>query len=76
MSELEFIDIFGDNLRDVMDEYGFNQRELAKESKLSEASITRYLRKERMPSLKAILNLSMALSCGIDDLIPTYDYIL
>lgn len=76
MSELEFIDIFGDNLRDAMDEYGFSQRELAKESKLSEASITRYLRKERMPSLKAILNLSMALNCGIDDLIPTYDYIL
>ena len=32
MSEVEFIDIFGDNLRDLMEERRFSQRELSKES--------------------------------------------
>ena len=32
MSEVELIDIFGDNLRDLMDERGFSQRALSNES--------------------------------------------
>lgn len=75
MNELEFIDIFGDNLRDLMIERNYTQRSLAKESEISEAAISRYLKKERMPTLRAVINLSLSLSCDVDDLIPTYDYI-
>ena len=75
MSEVEFVDIFADNLRDIIKESGYSIAELAEESKLDKSTICRYLRKERMPTLKAVINLSMALLCNIDDLIPTYDYI-
>ena len=69
MSEVEFIDIFSHNLESIMVEYGINRIELAKEAHLDKGSITRYLSGERMPSLRAIINLS------IDDLVPNYDYI-
>ena len=39
MNELEFIDIFGDNLRDLMIERNYTQRSLAKEAEISEAAI-------------------------------------
>ena len=75
MSEVELIDIFSDNLRDLMDERGFSQRALASESGINHASISRYLKKERMPTVRALINLSIALECDLDDLVPTYDYI-
>ena len=75
MSEVEFIDIFSHNLESIMVEYGINRIELAKEAHLDKGSITRYLSGERMPSLRAIINLSMELNCSIDDLVPNYDYI-
>lgn len=75
MSETEFIDIFSDNLRDLMIERNYTQRSLAKEAELSESAITRFLQKKSMPTLRAVINLSLSLSCDVDDLIPTYDYI-
>ena len=75
MSEVEFIDIFGDNLRDLMDERGYSQRELAKETGISNVTISRYIKKERMPTAKSLVNLAFALECDLDDLVPTYDYV-
>ena len=75
MSEVEFINIFGDNLRDIMEERGFSQRALANESGISHVTISRYLNKERMPTSKSLVNLSLALDCDIDDLIPIYDFV-
>lgn len=75
MSEVEFIDIFGDNLRDLMDECGYSQRELAKETGISNVTISRYIKKERMPTAKSLVNLAFALECNLDDLVPTYDYV-
>ena len=75
MSEVEFIDIFGDNLRSLMEERGYTQRELARESRISHVTISRYLNKERMPTAKSLVNLAFALECDLDDLVPTYDYV-
>lgn len=72
ISEVEFIDIFADNLRDVMKEVGINQKELAYEANLTEATVSRYLNKQRMPTLKSIINICYVLECNVDDLIPTY----
>ena len=49
ISEIEFIDIFADNLREIMEEVGITQAELADESGLNRATINRYLNKQRMP---------------------------
>ena len=75
MSEVELIDIFADNLRDLMSERGYSQRELERESGINHASISRYLKKERIPTVKALINLAFALECDLDDLVPTYDYV-
>lgn len=75
MSEYEFIDIFADNLRDIMCEENISQSELAKRSLLDRTTVNRYLSKERMPSLKAVVNIAHVLNCSIEDLIPTYDLI-
>lgn len=75
MSEVELIDIFADNLRDIMQEVGITQSELADESGLSRATINRYLAKQRLPTLKALINICDVLDCNLDELIPTYDQI-
>lgn len=75
MSEVELIDIFADNLQSLMDERGYGQRELERESGINHASISRYLKKERMPTVRALINLAFALECDLDELVPTYDYV-
>ena len=72
ISELEAIEIFGDNLRDLMEDVRINQSELAKESRLTQCTIIKYLNKQRMPSMKAIMNLCYALNCDYNDLLPNY----
>lgn len=75
MSEVEFISIFADNLRDLMESQGLSQRELSRESDVSHVTISMYLKKQRMPSVKSLINLSLALDCDLDDLVPFYDFI-
>ena len=72
ISEVEFIDIFADNLREIMKEVGITQSELADEAGLSRASINRYLNKQRMPDLVSLLNICFILECDVSDLVPTY----
>lgn len=72
ISEVEFIDIFSDNLRDIMYEMDISEGELARRTGMTRAAISRYLNKKRMPTLKALVNLSYVLCVPITDLIPTY----
>lgn len=69
MSETEWLDIFGDNLRDVMESAEITQRELADRTGLSEGTISRYINKQSMPGVKAIINIAYVLDCSMDDLI-------
>ena len=69
MTELEWMDIFGDNLRDILKEYGMTQKDLADESGLSETTISRYVKKQRIPNMKAIVNIANALDLTTDELI-------
>ena len=75
MSEVEFMDIFGDNLCDLMEEKGVGQNELAREIGVSNPTISYYINKQRMPSLPVFINICIALECDCDDLVPMYDYI-
>lgn len=72
ISEIEFIDIFADNLREIMEEVGITQAELADESGLNRATINRYLNKQRMPDLRSLINICYILECEVTDLVPTY----
>lgn len=75
MSEVELIDIFAGNLESMIREVGISQRELAKESNLYEGTISRYLSGQRLPTVKALVNLCYALNCETNDLLPTYELI-
>lgn len=75
MSELEWLDIFGDNLRGIIDEYGITQSELAEDIGVSEAAISNYIHKKKMPSIKTIINMAYALDMDIDELIDFDDTI-
>ena len=72
ISEVEWLDIFGDNLRDMMKEWGHTQESLSDATGLSQATISRYLHKKQVPSCKALINLSYEFECSVDELI-NYD---
>lgn len=69
MSEQEWLDIFGDNLRDILKERGYSQREFADAIGTTEATISRYINKERMPSIKNLINMSLELGIDMEEFI-------
>jgi transcriptional regulator with XRE-family HTH domain len=73
MSELEWIDIFGDNLRDMLIEANMTQRDLAEDTGLTEAAISNYINKRRMPTVRALVNISFYLGCSFDELMDSGD---
>lgn len=75
MSEQEWLNIFADNLRDIMDEANMSQKQLAKETGITQATISRYLTKNQMPSIKAVVNICYALDCDLYDLLDFGDMI-
>ena len=73
MFEAEWMDIFADNLRDIMMEWGDDQTSLAEAAGITQAALSQYLSKKRMPNLRSIINLSYALDMTIDELIDFGD---
>ena len=69
MSELDWLDIFADNLVSLLRDAKMSQRELAEAADLSEATISYYIHKRKIPSLKAIVNIAYAFDISIDELI-------
>lgn len=69
MSEKEWLEIFGDNLPSILEEYGLSQRDLADEIGISESTISKYINKKQMPSIKVIVNIVYALGIEFDELI-------
>lgn len=68
MSEQQWLDIFANNLRDKLIEYGATQREFAEDCCLAESTISRYLKGQSVPSIFALVNMSHVLGCSIDEL--------
>lgn len=75
MSEQEWIDIFANNLRDKLLEYGATQREFADDCGLAESTVSRYLKGQAAPSAFALVNMSYVLGCSVDELVDFGDRI-
>lgn len=77
MSEVQWIDTFAGNLRSLLDETGMSQRELAKLTGISEVTISKYLHRQCMPSVAALVNIYHAfnqyVNVSINDLLYFYD---
>lgn len=75
MTEQEWLNIFGDNLNGMLCDARMSQRELADAAMISEAAISSYIHKRKLPSVKAIINIAYALDCSVYDLIDFGDII-
>lgn len=69
MTEIQWLNEFGNNLARMMYEYRLTGKDVSELSGISESTISKYLNKQQMPGVKAILNLSYALNCDISELI-------
>lgn len=75
MSEAEWLRTFGDNLQYVMDDYGITQHQLARATGLSQGTISKYVNKLQMPTVRALLAISYALNESLDNLMDFGDVI-
>ena len=73
MSEVEWIDVFGDNLVDMLKDARMTQKELAEEARVSNATISNYIHKKQMPNTRALVNIAYALNCSLNDLMDFGD---
>lgn len=73
MSEVEWMDIFGDNLRDILKEQNMSRRELAQVLGVSEVTISNYINKKQIPTMEVIVNMAYELSISVDELIDFGD---
>ena len=69
MTEVEWINIFGDNLIDMLKEANMTQKELADASGISESRVSDYIHKRRAPRIRSIINIAYTLDCSVDDLV-------
>ena len=69
VSEQEWLDIFSENMSELMKEQGYTQKELAYDSGLPEGSISYYLRGLKIPTIKSALKLAHVFNISLDDFI-------
>lgn len=67
MSEMFWLRTFAGNLRDILEEYGYTQKEFAECVDISEASISSYMSARQMPSIRSLVNMSMELGILFDE---------
>lgn len=75
MSQQEWLDIFGDNLASILEEEKISQRELSRLTGISESTISKYINKLQMPTVRAIINISYALDWSFEDMLNYGDII-
>lgn len=69
IGQQEWLNIFGDNLASILEEERISQRELARLTGLNESTISRYINKLQMPTVRAIINISFALDWQFEDML-------
>ena len=69
IGQQEWLNIFGDNLASLLEEERMSQRELARLTGLNESTISRYINKLQMPTVRAIINISFALEWQFEDML-------
>ena len=75
MTESEWLDIFSNNLIELIRDRGYTQADLAEDTGLSEATISAYINKRRIPKVTTLLNLALVLDCELEDLTGYVDHI-
>lgn len=76
MTEVALMRRFGSNLKKLLDYCNMSQKELSLDTDITESTISCYIRGERMPSLKNIINIMYAIECEFEDLIDINEPII
>jgi transcriptional regulator with XRE-family HTH domain len=61
--------VIGDNIKRLMKENGYTQKQLAMRSGCTECAISRYVNNERVPCTMILKNLAISLGVSVDELI-------
>lgn len=72
---VEWLNIFGDNLRELIADRGMSRKEVSDEANLSVTTLSEYLNKRKAPSVRSIVNLAYVLDCDVNELIDFGDTI-
>ena len=75
MSEVEWLDIFSTNLKEIMEEQGYTQRDLANDIGVSESAISNYAKGTKIPGIKVLINMAYEFDISLDDLMDFGDRI-
>lgn len=75
MTRCELYREIGENLRDLLEEYGMTQRELAEAIGVSKQTISAYCQGSRQPSIENLVNIAYVLECGINEIITVDEMI-
>lgn len=75
MRETEWMEIFGRNLCEMLQEAGYSQNEFAEATGLSKSMISSYINGTHMPSVKALVNIAYELGISFDELMDFGDRI-
>lgn len=69
LSEVEWLQQFGNSLKKALDYSWTSQKELAEAIGMSESTISRFVTGQQMPSVKAVINIAHELGVDVNDLI-------
>ena len=69
MTQLEWRNIFANNLLEILDEQGLSQAQLARDAGLSVSRINDYINQKATPSIFAVINMAYALDMEVSELI-------
>lgn len=75
MSEADLMHTISGNIRSLMEETGYSRKDLSRDTGIPESSISYYIRGRKLPGVKAIFNLCMALDCEVEDIVGYVDYV-
>lgn len=75
MSEVEWLEEFGENLKGMLKDACMTQKELADATGLSESAISNYIHGKQIPTVRAIINICYEFACNTDELIDFGDRI-
>lgn len=65
--------MIGDNIKRLMHENGYTQKQLAMRAGCTESAISKYINNRRTPSLKILKNLAIAFGVTIDEIVEADD---
>ena len=69
MTQIEWKNIFGDNLAAILEVKGISQARLARDAGMSVSRINDYINKNATPSIFAIINIAYALDIDVGELV-------